>query len=280
MQKDSSPLSVDTSTRTNSMDDNIGISKMRNPPLLEVIAEIRWNLEPSDPAGILRDPHYKLLPGKMATILQDDYPFLEQLPAADVPEEIASNIIQYRFRVDENKWPLVQLGPGIITVNQIGPEYHWTDFERRINQAINALFQAHPKAKNLKLNRLLLRYLDSFPFEFEKKNPLDYLKSGFKTSIALDERLLSSIDIAHAPSGFDLKLIYQLNRKNTALSIRFACGKLEGKETLVSETGVQQESGEVPSDEESIMQWFTEAHDVTHKWFFTMIHGSILDELK
>lgn len=280
MHKDSSPLRIDTSKSASSMEEKNDISKMNRPPLLEVIAEIRWKLEPSEPEGILRDPHYKLLPGKMANLLQGEYPFLEQLPAADMPEEITSNIVQYRFRKGENEWPLIQLGPGIITINQTGPEYHWVDFEHRINHAINALYQAHQKGKDLKLDRILLRYLDSFPFKFEQENALDNLKKGFKTSIILEDSLLSSIDVSHAPSGLDLKLVYPLIGKKAALSVRFARGEIEGKDVLISETGVQEGDEEAPCDEESIMQWFREAHGVTHNWFFAMIRGPILDGLR
>lgn len=280
MHQDTSTFNHDAPEGITPINDINDISMLKNPPLIEVIAEIRWMLRPSKPVGVLRDPHYKLLPGKMATILQDDYPFLEELPAADMPEEIAANMVQYRFRVGYNKWPLVQLGPGIITVNQLGPDYQWTDLERRIEQAINALFEAHPKATNLKMDRLILRYIDSFPFNFKKKNILDYLDNGLKTSIALDDRLLSSIGISEAPSALDVKLLYKIKKDGAALSTRFASGKVRDKDSLIIETVVQQDGDKVPSNRDSIMRWFAEAHAVTHNWFFTMIEGPILEECK
>ncbi|MCD6239350.1 MAG: TIGR04255 family protein [Thermotogae bacterium] len=89
---------------------------LKNKPLVEAIFEFRWKLqEPS--IGVKIDPHYKILIGRMYDRVKDEYPFHEQLPAATMPDEIAGYVVQHRFRKDKDKWPLIQIGPGIITLN-------------------------------------------------------------------------------------------------------------------------------------------------------------------
>ena len=93
------------------------IINLKNKPLIEAIFEIRWKLQEGPEKGMRIDPHYKLLIGRIYEKIKDKYTFHEQLPTASMPDEIAGYIIQHRFRKKENEWPLIQLGPGIITLN-------------------------------------------------------------------------------------------------------------------------------------------------------------------
>ena len=89
---------------------------LQNKPLVEAIFELRWKLEERSP-GIKIDPHYKILVGAMYEKVKDRYPFPEQMPTVNIPDEMAAHVVQHRFRKAENEWPLVQVGPGIVTLN-------------------------------------------------------------------------------------------------------------------------------------------------------------------
>ena len=103
---------------------------LKNKPLVEAIFELRWELE-EQVSGAKTDPHYKILIGRMYDRVKDDYPYHEELPTATIPDEIAGYIIQHRFRKDKDMWPLIQVGPGIVTLNDT-EGYVWDDFEERI----------------------------------------------------------------------------------------------------------------------------------------------------
>ena len=61
---------------------------LKNKPLAEAIFELRWELQ--EPAqGMKVDPHYKILIGVMYDKVEDE-------------------------------WPLIKIGPGIITLNDTG----------------------------------------------------------------------------------------------------------------------------------------------------------------
>jgi len=90
-------------------------------------------------AGMRVDPHYKILVGSLYEQLKEEYPFHQQLPTAFIPDEMLGYLVQHRFRKGENQWPLVQIGPGIITVNDT-EGYIWEDFKNRIERVVNILF--------------------------------------------------------------------------------------------------------------------------------------------
>lgn len=90
--------------------------KLTHPPLVEAILEVRWQLQEQVP-GVAVDPKYKLLVGRLYDRLSRDYPFHEPLPTASMPDEMLGYVVQHRFRAAEGVWPLVQVGPGLVTLN-------------------------------------------------------------------------------------------------------------------------------------------------------------------
>ena len=88
---------------------------LKNKPLVEAIFELKWELEEPTP-GIKVDKHYKILIGSLYEKIKSDYPYIEQLATSSMPDEISGYIVQHRFRKEENGWPLVQIGPGIVTL--------------------------------------------------------------------------------------------------------------------------------------------------------------------
>lgn len=106
--------------------------QLKSPPLVEVILEMRWRVGPASqpdqtsgrrgavsvvPAEMTVDPSYDLLVGRMFDRLSAIYPFHERLPSAMVPAEMVPFLVQHRFRRAQGSWPLVQVGPGIVTLN-------------------------------------------------------------------------------------------------------------------------------------------------------------------
>src|SRR5262249_46385506 len=106
------------------------------------------------------DPHYKLLLGRLYDRLLAEYPEHEQLATASFPDELVGHVIQHRFRATANGWPLIQLGPGILTINSTA-DYTWQDFRPRAVAAVRRLYEAHPRTTDLKLSAITLRYIDA-----------------------------------------------------------------------------------------------------------------------
>ncbi|MDL1971057.1 MAG: TIGR04255 family protein [Candidatus Desulfofervidaceae bacterium] len=248
---------------------------LKNKPLVEAIFEIRWELQEPAPAMKI-DPHYKILIGRIYDRVKDEYPFHEQLPTAAMPDEIAGYIVQHRFRKNKDKWPLIQVGPGILTLNDT-EGYIWEDFERRIHHILHVLFEACPDAeRNLKINSLLLRYIDAVDFNYEEDNIFSFLAKNLKVNITIYEKLFEETGVSNSPLGFDLKFSFPATRPKGAIHLRFARGKIKNIDALIWETHVQSIDNDAPKDLEDIKKWVGKAHDLTDDWFFKMIEGELL----
>ena len=254
---------------------------LKNKPLVEAIFELRWELQRVPPGVVKVDPEYKLLIGRLYDKLQKDYPFHEQLPAATMPDEIAGYVVQHRFRKEKDKWPLIQIGPGIMTVNDT-EGYTWGDFVKRINKAINTLFEVYPDSMSgFKVNRLLLRYIDAIPFDYEKNDILDFLRQLLKTEVNLYPKLFKDTGVEKLPLGFDLKFNFSSTKPKGTIYLRFGRGKkIGGPDALLWETMVQSASEELSIGKDRIVKWAEEAHELTKEWFFLLIEGLLLERFK
>ncbi len=248
---------------------------LKNKPLVEAIFEVRWELQ--EPAsGMKIDPHYKILIGRIYDRVKDNYPFHEQLPTATMPDEIAGYVVQHRFRKDKDKWPLIQIGPGIITLNDT-EGYVWEDFEKKIYHMLEVLFEAYPDPdSNLRINWLLLRYIDSVDFNYEGGDIFSFLKRNLKINISIYKKLFEETGVNNLPLGFDLKFSFSAKKPNGAVHLRFVRGKRRDVDAIIWETHVQSVGEDVPTNKDQISAWVTEAHTLTDDWFFKMIEGELL----
>src|SRR4030042_1289560 len=90
-------------------------NKLINPPLVEALIELRWNLNSEN--NIINDPNYNFLLGMFFEKIKNDYPLRINLPFSNMPPELIPYSVQYQFRKKENEWPVVQMGLGLLTNN-------------------------------------------------------------------------------------------------------------------------------------------------------------------
>jgi uncharacterized protein (TIGR04255 family) len=248
---------------------------LKNKPLVEAIFELRWQLEEPAP-GIKIDQHYKILVGRMYDRVKDIYPFHEQLRAANIPDEIAGYVVQHRFRKSKDEWPLIQIGPGIITLNDTDG-YIWEDFEKKISYILNALFEVYPDAiNNLKVNELLLRYIDAVDFDYEKEYIFTFLKEKMRMNIEIYEKLFEDTGVSKLPLSFDLRFSFPSTRPKGATHLRFVRGKRKGESALIWETQVQSIGDNVPKTKDKVIIWAKEVHELIDDWFFKIIEGDLI----
>jgi len=81
---------------------------LSNPPIVEVIFELRWKLLELAPMMMV-DPSYKVAVGRLydKLIEQNGHITYEPLKTANMPDEISGYVIQYRFHETKYGWPLV-----------------------------------------------------------------------------------------------------------------------------------------------------------------------------
>lgn len=247
--------------------------KLTNKPLIEAIFELRWELKEIG-QGIKIDPHYKILVGSIYSKLKTEYPYHEALPAAAIPDDIAGHVVQHRFRKDKNQWPLIQIGPGILTVNDTAG-YIWEDFEKKVLAAVAALFESYPEPENIKINSLLLRYIDAVEFNYQSDDIFKFLSNHMKTGIKLYPDLFNGTGVESAPSSFDWRFSFPSQKPDGTIHLRFIRGKKENEDALIWETMVQSMGERAFQTTDNIQKWLNDAHNLTDDWFFKLIAGEL-----
>ncbi len=252
---------------------------LSNKPLVEAIFELKWHL-PNGDHGPAVDPHYRLLIGHLHAQLEEIYPYHEPLPTSSLPDVAAAYVVQHRFRTVEAGWPLIQLGPGVLTLNSTS-EYTWTDFQKRLRRAVEAWMRSQAKDDKQKhrVKSLLLRYIDSVSFDYEN-DVLSFLRDKLKVNLSMDEVLFQNAPVEAKPSAIDLRLAFPVSKPSGYLDVRFARGERDNTPALIWETRVAHEGQSVPQDEAGILEWADAAHDLTHEWFFKMIEGELRREFQ
>lgn len=247
---------------------------LKNKPLVEAILELKWELPAQSTPGIEGDPHYRLLLGRFSERVQRDYPFHEPLPTAQVPDAMVAYMPQHRFRASSKAWPLIQIGPGLMTVNETD-SYTWSDFETRCKKAITDLFDAHPSKEEFTVQDLTLRYIDAIDVDFSQESVFSFLRGKMKTSISLPECLFDGERVNNNPTAFNWQVSFPHDEPGGLMTLRFAIGKRNGKSVLILETLVQAGRERIPRAPDGFSEWLDQAHELTDDWFFKLIEGEL-----
>lgn len=250
---------------------------LENKPLVEAIFELQWALQSSGSNEV--DPGFRILLGRLYDRIRQEYPTLEDLPQALIPEELTGRLVRHRFRVSKEGWPLLQVGPGVLSVNET-EGYAWEGFKPRLIQAVKALFDSYPTDIHpLQITQALLRYLDAIPFDGEKPL-LQFLRESLHTTVELDPRLFREPQDAASPNGLNLSLVFRLPDLPGAVATTFNLGKRNEKPSIIWDTQILARGDDVPKMPEDYELWLEKAHAVAGQWFRTLSRGSLYESFR
>ncbi|MCL5256581.1 MAG: TIGR04255 family protein [Chloroflexi bacterium] len=251
---------------------------LRNKPLVEAVFELHWALQ-EQPSGGKVDPYSKILVGRVYDLVKDEYRFHEQLPAASMPDELINFVPQHRFRVGKDQWPLIQIGPGVLSVNDT-ETYGWEDFSTRISSAVNVLCQTYPDREALRFTELQLRYIDSIPFDYDENNVLDFLRRKMKLVVELSPSLFQNTGVENKPLATSFGFVFPTSAPEGVIEFRIRSGSRGDETALIWETQIRVQGEGVPENENGIDAWASAAHELSSGWFFKIIEGELLKEFE
>lgn len=255
---------------------------LENKPLVEAIFELRWRLISHQAPGIAADPGFRIFLGKYYDRVKRDYPVVVDLPSSAVPEEITPHQVRHQFRKAKDDWPLTQVGPGIMTVNETSG-YLWDSFHPRLLSAIEAVYHSYPsEIAPFQPISGALKYIDAIEY-----NPVDsqlpvlaFLRSHLHTGIEIEPLLFDTPAERESPLGLNLSIAYRLTKPLAVAQLMIAMGTREGKPSLIMETTVTSLDNAVPRDPRDWRQWLIEAHAISDRWFFALVRGQLLKEFE
>jgi uncharacterized protein (TIGR04255 family) len=248
---------------------------LKRPPLAEALVEVKWAGSPE--GRELTDPGYPLIVGRLYERLQGEYPFVEELLPADVPVAMTMHVVRHRFRSAAGAWPLVQVGPGVLTLNET-TGYRWGSFKERAVTLLPKLYEAYPSTHPLKVKSLILRYVNSYGFDFENADVLEFLQAKMKTTIGLPRGLLDDPRVQRWPLGFRLNVTFPVAEPKGVLDVNWGVGQAAGQRSLIWEFVVRSLDADVPSLPSGFPAWLATAHDLVERWFFELVRGDLLSE--
>jgi uncharacterized protein (TIGR04255 family) len=246
-------------------------------PLVEAIFELRWTLQQQNQQQI--DPGFQILLGRFYDKVSADFPEAENLQTAILPEMMTPYVVRNRFRKTKDGWPLVQLGTGILSVNDTAG-YDWSTFKPMLRRAVEILLETYPQnIARLTLSQATLRYVDAIPLNAldDNKGVLEFLKDYLHTNISIEPLLFDNPSLADKPSALALRLNYPLEKPQGLGVIAFTSGMKENLPSLIWENMVISGQKQVPQTLAAFDSWIDEAHAITDRWFFGLSRGKLLE---
>ena len=260
-------------------------TQLQNPPLIEALLEIKWVLQKKGP-DTFEDPGYKLASGRLFDRVKEKFGFVKNLPITFIPEELTAYAVRNQFRSEENGWPLVQIGPGVATVN-IAPPYSWSKFKSSVNFFIPRLYNSYigvvpgePDYK-LQLNSAIIRYINGIEYEWESGNTLEFLRDYLHTDIKLPSKL-NAVSQETAPANLSFQIGYPVSEPKGQIIIRFSTGTVGQVKGIVLELLFHSNGNDSPqiNNVELFMNWLTESHKIIEESFFSLIEGKLHSKFK
>ncbi|WP_157685537.1 TIGR04255 family protein [Paenibacillus donghaensis] len=261
------------------------MKKLKHSPLLETILELRWttkehvpesfDLGPNANEPFKADDYHKIFLLKMYDhLISNGYPEYSELPQAGVPEEYAANLVQHRFTQEESGWPMVQFGPGILTLNDT-KSYDWLDYKERAINLAKTLYEIHPKKEKVKFTDIVLRYINSVPFNFEEGNLLDFLATNLKVNVGFDQEVIDHAGVTNSPRVFNFLTVLNSIEPVGQLYVTINRGLHEDQESIIWELMFRASVNSFPTNAQEFEVWIEGAHQVIDRWFKKSIEGEL-----
>jgi uncharacterized protein (TIGR04255 family) len=267
--------------------------ELKSSPLVETWLTIQWQLEQiqSNPP-MARDPGFNFtFVNRFYESVKDRFGYLVELDAVKIPIEITPHKPRYQFRSGgQDDWPLLQLGPGVASVNFTEP-YTWRQFKAEALYLRSTLIAAYD-GQELKTHLASLRYRNAVPYEYSSSDLLEFLREKLNINIQTPTHIPGHVAAEDRPSEINFNLVYNLGAPKGKGILRVVTGTKSVVDEATSQTThvehllfdlevVSTEDDTPPlSEEAEFDNWLTSAHDLTHEWFFSLIDGELLMKYK
>ena len=244
------------------------MSRLPKAPLIEVIFEIRWAIDINNKEAA---QEVQYLHGDLFPLIKAKYPYREAANPQMPLELMQIHSPTHRFREAANGYPLVQIGPGIVTVNTVDSKYFWDDYEARILEVLEKLkgvysFNQHHHVQ------LALTYIDLLKFDFERGDMLKFLEEYLNISIKQGF-------YKNQVAAGNVLLVLNYPTENGSLNITIGRGKDNtGFDGITINTNLV--SGNIKPEIPLIKDWLSKSHEVCSGLFKEMTKGKLYESFK
>ncbi len=239
------------------------MSKLPNAPLVEVIFEVRWAINDAQEVEV-----HQYLHGDLFNAIKDTYPYRESLLPHNIPLEMVIGVPSHRFRANPDKYPLIQVGVGLLTVNTTDDYYDWETYQTTCVSATRQLLEVFEPIQQKEYITLTLQYQDFIAVDFSEHNIYQYLEEYLH--IQLKQNFFETTE---NPSAINISFHYKTSKGILEVSLKHAIHNQQQKEGLLITFNMTQNKTTPSID--SIKQWLEEAHHITANAFKKMTEGKL-----
>lgn len=234
------------------------MSRLYKAPLQEVIFELRWELQVDENTNNMMDKGFDLALGAFGRIVKDKFPDVIRKVPTDMPVQLLLHQPVFQFWSLSKSWPVIQLGPGIMTVNETDKKYDWDEgYFPLVKNAIDWLHEAYDSKINF--IEASLKYIDNVKidnYEFEHWNSF------------INQNLTFNFQNEFIDSGtlrkFSFSQVFEIeNASNLHLTISNGNDK-KNQEFLIWQSAVTSNDRSVISN---LTDWISFAHTKTSQLF-------------
>ncbi len=240
-----------------------------NPPLVELVAELRWGPGPigspvqTAGAGIIQFPlasqySEETFTNFSALVAGKGFGISERLVPVGFPYFPFSVVYRFRKPPAEGENFLYQIGPGVFSANALPPYRDWDSFRPIVQMGVQSLLDSRHTSENSEFTTVMLRYIDLFSDDFtDGKQSFRFLNDVLGIKLELPKVLSEQVlDIEKLQSGLQLSLPLTTG---LSMNMNLQQGTAAGKNGIVMTTEVFASAPTAPNLPQ-IMETLENAH--------------------
>ncbi len=247
----------------------MGLS-FKNSPLVEIIAEIRWDLpwvnqtsaeDTGSVVSIQHEEFYMRFGGKVAAA---GFERIERLVPPNFFQLPYQPVYRFRHNAEERGARLYQLGMGLFSVHATPPYKSWAEFKPLVSAGIDALLQSRSADENsVPFRSISLRYIDAFSNELTGERSIAEFMDVLGFQIKIPDAIgLHASDLAKIQPLLQLTVPVAIGQ----LNITIADGMVNNGSAIIMDTIVSN-TAEIGCSMEEIMVAFEQTHLLIHSMF-------------
>jgi uncharacterized protein (TIGR04255 family) len=252
-----------------------------NAPLVELIAELRWNPDgavqmptgtgPIGPGLISQtnavDSFFMRFGGE---VLPHSHQEMERLTPPGMPFFVHQPVYRFKHSEEGQTKTLYQIGPGLFSANAVPPYQSWEKFEPVVQNGVEALLKSRsPTEAKSPFTGINLRYIDAFgPTHTEGREVEQFLREVLGIGISVPQALLR-----HKRADTAIKPMVQLQipmQGGLIMSFSVGEGMVNAQQTILMDASIAT-TLPVEATVESVMSKFSEAHKAISDSFWEMM---------
>ncbi len=248
-------------------------------PLVELIAELRWNppgvvAAGAGPAGVAQ---FAVALGRDVEeffqhfgneVNKAGFTTAEKIVPAGFPAFLHQPV--WRFRKPDDNSTLLQVGPGLLSANALRPYRRWKNFRPTVEVGVNAMLKTRPLAeRELHFSSASVRYINAFSGELlAGQAPAAFIKDVLGVNIALPlavERLIDQQKTVNSNAS----LLIPIANMSKVMSLTIGDGAVGGETGAVLDVTVA-ETAKIESKSVDVMRALDTSRNVIHECFIEL----------